>query len=166
MPIVKLVSSGIGLAFEANAARKAHKTDKAARSIGGSPLPEPSQSEPAEKKTTDVSHDRPMQRIRSSGAIPVILKDQNLKSRDYDEHPPTYAEAEEIDKADLHLYDAIPDAAGSPSSDNSIFSPVPNGEAARKHYVDKIVQDFVALHPSPFPTTAVGNLPYPVIIPQ
>ncbi len=57
MPIVQLISSDIGLGFEANAARKAHKADKTARSRGRSPLPGSSGRELVEEQMVNVSDD-------------------------------------------------------------------------------------------------------------
>ena len=166
MPLANLISSGLGLAFEANEARKAHKTDKAARSRGNDPQ---SGSSHPEAQVTEIPGHRIRHRIETGEDDRVESKSQALVGEQYDDPPPAYAEAERMDEADWQLDEAVPDAARSPSlsvEDDTVFEQVPSGEEARKHYVDKIVKNFINRHPPPPNTQATGNLPCPVIIPQ
>lgn len=172
MPLVKLVSSGLGLAFEANAARKAHKVDKAARSRGTSPMPRTPGEDSLEGEVLDVPEDHARELVDSGKAVPVDLKKQPLGDEEYEEYedaPPTYAEAENMDEADWQLDEAAGERDLSPSSsgrDESSVEKVPSPDADRKHYVDKIVQKFIKAHPHSLQTGPAGQLPCPVIIPQ
>ena len=168
MPLVKLVSSGLGLAFEVNAARKAHKADKAARSHADSSSSGTSQTHRADADVIDVSHQQARQLLDSGEAVPVDTKHHPHEKEVAYDAPPAYAEADHMDEADWQLDEATPNEMKSSSSNDRIdtLGPVPSGEEARKHYVDKIVRLFLSQHPPPFETRTGGNLPGPVIIPQ
>lgn len=167
MPVVKFVSSSIGLAFEANAARKAHKADKAARSKGTIAMPGSSHDHQSDDQFIAVSDDHARELVDSGRAVSVDSKKVSFVDKENDELPPTYAEAEEMDEADWQLDEALEDGFRSPSPDEQSIGGVPSGEEAKKHYVDKIVQNFLSSHPPPFEEAKItGNLPCPVVIPQ
>ena len=175
MPLVKLVSSGLGLAFEANAALKAHKADKSARVKGISPAPDRLPSDRSQIPVTDELHGQAKLLAGSGDVMPVDSKGSKdskgaaLSDQAYDDAPPVYAEAENMDEADQHLDEVIPDTAHASSHsdlDDQGLREMPRGEEAKKHYVDKIVQNFIFRYPPPFEIPVMGGLPCPVIIPQ
>ena len=162
MPLTNLISSGLGLAFEANEARKAHKNDKAARSRGND-------SQAGASNSGAKAIEFPDHRARHGISSIEESKVQPLVGGQYSDLPPAYAEAERMDEADWQLDEAVPDAARSPpldSDDETAYEQVPSGEEARKHYVDRIVKSFIDRHPPPQNTQAASKLPYPVIIPS
>ena len=165
MPLANLISSGIGLAAEVNGARKAHTVDKAARSrnINQNSALSPSQHAILMPPVSDGS---PRTITKTGESHTVLLSGQSFVAQDGEEPPPPYAATEETDEADWQLDEAIPDTTRSTSPDDVTLGEVPRGEEARKLYVDRIVQKFLARHPPSLETAAVGNLPCPVIIPQ
>ena len=174
MPLVNLISSGIGLAFEANAARKAHKADKAIRAGKSRSSPEdrnPSTPIADENVLVDVSDDQAKELIDNGHAIPIDSKKQLECDQEHDldpdvlDPPPAYAPADQMDEADWQLDEAREDTSRSPSPDLQPGQ-VASKKEARQHYVDKIVNKFLIDYPPPSNSQPTGNLPCPVIIPQ
>ena len=166
MPLTQLVSSGIGLAFEINEARKEHKANKVAKPRDSSQTPVPSQNQRAIVGAAEAYDDNVRNLMEYGESQDAPPRRQPFIDQDADEKPPAYTEAREMDEADWQLDEAIPDPIGSPSSDDLALGEIPRGDEARKHYVDKIVQKFLSRHPPPFEAQVKGNLPCPVIIPQ
>ena len=168
MPLVKLVSSGLGLAFEANAARKTHKADKAARAKPGSSALEDQLESISINDTRDLVHvsdDHARKLIDNGHAIPMDPEKQQYIDKDIFDPPPAYAPVDKMDEADWQLDEAHKAISRSPSP-NSSMDQVVTGKETRQHYVDRIVKRFLSQYPAPSVSRVTGSLPCPVIIPQ
>ena len=177
----------IGLATEAHAARRTSKTARAAAQNENTP--ESSSQRTTPPPITSIEQRRRPSPSKSTGSSYFATHDdigyENEESAEQsgvpDQAPPPYSEstleghAGEKDEADWELDDAVEDeedgkALDRHSSDpSSTFDPgpVPSSKEGRQHYVDKIVQAFLARHPvPPGSTVPTGHLPCPVIIPQ
>ena len=172
----------IGLATEAHAARKDSKAAKAVTD---------------NESTHDDASQSNVSLLRTQSSRPPKTTTQHATERKHeynhtreadiaqfgipDEPPPPYpsirleGHVDEKDEADWQLDDAVEDeederALEQQSPDTSSTfdpGPVPSSKEGRQHYVDKIVQAFLASHPPPADSLVPrGQLPCPVIIPQ
>ena len=168
MPFSGLISNGLGLAFEINAARKAHKADKDARAASNSSsldnqLDSASRNESGD--LVDVSDDDTRKPIDNHHAISGDPRKQQYLEEEFADPPPAYAPVDQMDEADWQLDEAREAISRSSSSETSLDQ-VPNEKEARQHYVDKIIKSFLLRNPAPSTSQVTGNLPCPVIIPQ
>ncbi|KAK3167102.1 hypothetical protein OEA41_010227 [Lepraria neglecta] len=155
--IIKLVRSGIGLAAEARAAKKASK-NSAKTTITRVTTSDALANAPTNGDLVQLPENQANELIAKGQAVPI---DQNEYAQDTKKPPPRYTSEEENDEADWALDDAAEEQVGgsTPSADDErTLGKVPTGEKERQHYVDKI---------SPFrPAPKAGQLPCPVILPQ
>lgn len=176
--LVKLIGSGIGLAHEAIAARKAEKAEKAANSNAGEgsstgraassrDIPQSyglEDDEDLPPQYAEVTDQQADQLIAKGKALPVDSKEElRLAQKLHDarlnnEEDGDDVTSEEGDEEQWDLDDAI--EAETPSTEDA---PV-----ARSN--DQIIDTFMQAHPPPeYKETAPyprGNLPCPVILPQ
>lgn len=163
--IIKLVGSGIGLAAEARAAKKASKNSAKTTTSRETAL-DALANAPTDGDLFQLPENQANELIDKGQAVPV---DQNEYAEDTKEPPPRYTSEEENDEADWALDDAAEERVGgsTPSADDErTLGKVPTGEKERQHYVDKIVNEFINQHPLPAYAQGAGQLPCPVILPQ
>jgi hypothetical protein len=160
--LVKLIGSGIGLASEALAARKA---EKAAASAGESsssnapraPVPafNPDDLPPQYAEVSDQQAD---QLIAKGRAVPVDSKEE-LRLAQKQHEAGTFddddATSEEGDEEQWDLDDAV-----------EAQTPVNEDEPAAQQTTQQVVDAFIRDHPPPAYTTRTSQLPCPVILPQ
>ena len=158
--LVKLIGSGIGLASEAIAHRKASAQNAANANAGeGSSssaaprAPIPNEAPPQYVEVDDQQAD---QLIEKGQAVPVDSKEELRAAQQKHEEDDDDATSEEGDEEQWDLDDAI--GAQTPMEDE-------NTQQTEQQVVDTFMRD----HPPPaynVSVTARGQLPCPVIIPQ
>ena len=186
-PIVRLVGSGIGLASEAIAARKASKAEKEnaqrqglSTSDGSSLGPSPSRSrepspDPPAYSTLDPSsaHYGLVEAKDDSHAKDLV---EQGKAEPYDQlHEVEHTDTEEEDDDDEAYWEldehaaALEDTPPYEESDRPAYQAKDSsGKTAQedKPDVHKLVKHFLSKYPVPSQTPPVHPLPCPVIIPQ
>jgi hypothetical protein len=155
--LVKLLGSGIGLASEAIAARKASSQNP-------SPVP-PSNGESsragasrepcddAPPQYVEVDDQQADKLIASGKAVPVDSKEKAALAEGDDDD---YATSEEGDEEQWDLDDAAEEQ----------LSPTARAAEEQTQDVNALTDAFLRNNPPPAYTNAVGKLPCPVILPQ
>jgi hypothetical protein len=155
--LVKLIGSGIGLASEAMAQRKAQNAatnanpSESSSSAAVSRAPIPDDVPPQYVEVSDEQADR---LIEKGQAIPVDSKDELRAVQQQHEEADDDATSEEGDEEHWELDDAV--EAQTPSEDEG-------AQQTEQHIVDTFMRN----HPPPAYSVPVrAQLPCPVIIPQ
>lgn len=167
-PLVKLVSSGIGLASEALSARKESK--QRSRSPGPSapasddpnrapPAYDSLDPNPANDGLVEVANEHEARQLIDQGkAVPAgAPREVNQDDSEGADDDEAYWELDEATDPDPPAYDY------SPSLRGEMDHAEPESEEAKPD-VHKLVQKFLTSHPPPVHGT--GQLPCPVIVPQ
>lgn len=161
--LVKLIGSGIGLAQEAIAARKAEKTSA---SSSRSPVQETGESsraaalrdsDDAPPQYVEVADDRAEQLIASGKAVPVDAKDEKAILEKQNQYENNDTVSEEGDEGQWDLDDAVEEQLGQTQSEDELLQDA-----------DLLTDTFMKTHPPPEYSQDAPRikLPCPVIIPQ
>ena len=184
-PIVRLVGSGIGLASEAIAARKARKAEKEKAQWQGDSTSHGPSLGPSPSRSREPSPDPPAYSTLDPSSADYGLveaeDDQHAKQLVEEGHAVPYDQLHEVEHSDVEEDDdeayweldehaaALEDAPPYEESDRPAYKAKDgsgHADEEEKPDVHKLVKQFLSKHPVPSHTPPVHPLPCPVIIPQ